>query len=89
MSESPSWLGRFIGLILVIIGVMTMVLSGSCASLALMMAPVMEHGGGSDMLDIAVWCAVAGAVGLGLFLLGRRLRGSSTPPKLEVPLPPE
>lgn len=88
-SSSPPLLVRIIGLILVIVGVLTMALSGSCAGLALMVAPVMEHGMNSDMFQIAGWAAIAGLVGLGLFLLGQRLRGAKTPPKVNAPLPPQ
>ena len=91
-SSSPSLLARLIGLILVIIGVLTMVLSGSCAGLALMLAPVMEHGMGSDMFTIAAWAGGAGVIGFGLFKLGSYLREPAAPPvppKAEEPLLPE
>ena len=91
MSEatSDSWLVRLIGLLLVIAGVAAMVLGGSCAGLALTMAPAMEHGMDSDMFTIAAWAGVVAVIGFGVFKLGSYMREPAAPPTDKETLPPQ
>jgi hypothetical protein len=70
--EEGSASGRFIGLILISIGVLWLALTGLCTAAAFVM--MMTEGGLSDIMLILPFTAVSAILGGGVYYLGRLLR---------------